>query len=114
MTDLRARYEDVAIRGLERTVPHDAPHYAANVEFVKQRFAEGMELVGYFASKYGDRPLRVLDLGAGAGWRGGCRGGGGGGGGGGGLCGGAGVWGGGVGRGDESRSGGAPGEHRVR
>ena len=64
---LRARYEDVAIRGLERTVPRDAPHYAANVEFVKQRFAEGLELVGYFASKYGERPLRVLDLGAGAG-----------------------------------------------
>ena len=67
MTDLRARYEDVAIRGLERTVPRDAPHYAANVEFVKQRFAEGLELVGYFASKYGERPLRILDLGAGAG-----------------------------------------------
>lgn len=67
MTDLRARYEDVAIRGLERTVPRDAPHYAANVDFVKQRFAEGLELVGYFASKYGDRPLRILDLGAGAG-----------------------------------------------
>jgi SAM-dependent methyltransferase len=66
-TDLRARYEDVAIRGLERTVPRDAPHYAANVEFVKQRFAEGLELVGYFASKYGERPLRILDLGAGAG-----------------------------------------------
>ncbi|HEX3109970.1 MAG TPA: class I SAM-dependent methyltransferase, partial [Thermoanaerobaculia bacterium] len=65
--DLRARYEDVAIRGLERTVPRDAPHYAANVEFVKQRFAEGLELVGYFASKYGERPLRILDLGAGAG-----------------------------------------------
>ena len=65
--DLRSRYEDVAIRGLERTVPRDAPHYAANVEFVKQRFAEGLELVGYFASKYGERPLRVLDLGAGAG-----------------------------------------------
>jgi SAM-dependent methyltransferase len=67
VTDLRARYEDVAIRGLERTVPRDAPHYAANVEFVKQRFAEGLELVGYFASKYGERPLRILDLGAGAG-----------------------------------------------
>ena len=67
MTDLRARYEDVAIRGLERTVRRDAPHYAANVEFVKQRFAEGLELIGYFASKYGDRPLRILDLGAGAG-----------------------------------------------
>ena len=67
MTDLRARYEDVAIRGLERTVPRDAPHYAPNVEFVKQRFAEGLELVGYFASKYGERPLRILDLGAGAG-----------------------------------------------
>src|SRR5437764_3621113 len=65
--DLRSRYEDVAIRGLERTVPRDAPHYAANVEFVKQRFAEGLELVGYFASKYGERPLRILDLGAGAG-----------------------------------------------
>jgi SAM-dependent methyltransferase len=64
---LRARYEEVAIRGLERTVPRDAPHYAANVEFVKQRFAEGLELIGYFASKYGDRPLRILDLGAGAG-----------------------------------------------
>jgi SAM-dependent methyltransferase len=64
---LRARYEDIAIRGLERTVPRDAPHYAANVEFVKQRFAEGLELIGYFASKYGDRPLRILDLGAGAG-----------------------------------------------
>jgi SAM-dependent methyltransferase len=64
---LRARYEDLAIRGLERTVPRDAPHYAANVEFVKQRFAEGLELVGYFASKYGERPLRILDLGAGAG-----------------------------------------------
>jgi SAM-dependent methyltransferase len=67
LTDLRVRYEDVAIRGLERTVPRDAPHYAANVEFVKQRFAEGLELIGYFASKYGDRPLRILDLGAGAG-----------------------------------------------
>ncbi|HEY2093031.1 MAG TPA: class I SAM-dependent methyltransferase [Thermoanaerobaculia bacterium] len=68
MTDpLRTRYEDVAIRGLERTVPRDAPHYAANVEFVRQRFAEGLELVGYFASKYGERGLRVLDLGAGAG-----------------------------------------------
>src|ERR1043166_5173862 len=66
-SDLRARYEDVAIRGLERTVPRDAAHYAANVEFVKQRFAEGLELVGYFTSKYGERPLRVLDLGAGAG-----------------------------------------------
>ena len=65
--DLRSRYEDVAIRGLERTVPRDAPHYAANVDFVKQRFAEGLELVGYFASKYGERPLRILDLGAGAG-----------------------------------------------
>jgi SAM-dependent methyltransferase len=64
---LRARYEDVAIRGLERTVARDAPHYAANVEFVKQRFAEGLELVGYFASKYRERPLRILDLGAGAG-----------------------------------------------
>ena len=64
---LRARYEDVAIRGLDRTVPRDAPHYAANVEFVKQRFAEGLELVGYFGSKYGERPLRILDLGAGAG-----------------------------------------------
>jgi SAM-dependent methyltransferase len=64
---LRARYEEVAIRGLDRTVPRDAPHYAANVEFVKQRFAEGLELIGYFASKYGDRPLRILDLGAGAG-----------------------------------------------
>jgi len=64
---LRARYEEVAIRGLERTVPRDAPHYAANVEFVKQRFAEGLELIGYFASKYGDSPLRILDLGAGAG-----------------------------------------------
>jgi 2-polyprenyl-3-methyl-5-hydroxy-6-metoxy-1,4-benzoquinol methylase len=64
---LRARYEEVAIRGLERTVPRDAPHYAANVEFVKQRFAEGLELIGYFASKYGERPLRILDLGAGAG-----------------------------------------------
>src|SRR5436305_1732958 len=67
MSDLRSRYEDVAIRGLERTVPRGAPHYAANVEFVKQRFAEGLELIGYFASKYGDRPLRILDLGAGAG-----------------------------------------------
>ena len=65
--DLRARYEDVALRGLDRTVPREAPHYAANVEFVKQRFAEGLELVGYFASKYGERPLRILDLGAGAG-----------------------------------------------
>src|ERR1043166_9350363 len=65
--DLRARYEEVAMRGLERTVPRDAAHYAANVEFVKQRFAEGLELVGYFASKYGERALRILDLGAGAG-----------------------------------------------
>src|SRR5882762_4481704 len=65
--ELRARYEEVAIRGLERTVPRQAPHYAANVEFVKQRFAEGLELIGYFASKYGERPLRILDLGAGAG-----------------------------------------------
>jgi len=29
--------------------------------------SEGLELVGYFASKYGERPLRILDLGAGAG-----------------------------------------------
>jgi SAM-dependent methyltransferase len=62
---LRALYEQTALSGL--TVAPDAPHYAHNVEFVRQRFAEGLELVGYLASKYGERRIRVLDLGAGSG-----------------------------------------------
>lgn len=65
--DVREIYERIAIAGLRRTVTPEQPHYDANVEFVKQRFREGEELVGYFRSKYGDRELRVLDLGAGAG-----------------------------------------------
>lgn len=65
--DLRDTYERIAIEGLRRTVTPDQPHYATNVDFVKQRFAEGLELIGYFTSKFGDRPLRLLDLGAGAG-----------------------------------------------
>lgn len=64
---LRALYEATAIAGLDRTVGRDQPHYAANVEFVRQRFAEGLELAGYFESKFPGRALRVLDLGAGSG-----------------------------------------------
>lgn len=65
--DLRETYERIAIAGLRRTVSPEQPHYDANVEFVKQRFREGEELAGYFRSKFGDRNLRILDLGAGAG-----------------------------------------------
>ena len=65
--DVRDTYERIAIAGLRRTVSPEQPHYDANVEFVKQRFREGQELAGYFHSKYGDRELRILDLGAGAG-----------------------------------------------
>lgn len=65
--EVRAVYEEVAIAGLERTVRPDQPHYRHNVEFVRQRFAEGVELSAYLVSKYGERPLRILDLGAGAG-----------------------------------------------
>ena len=64
---LRALYRDVAIAGLARSVAPDAPHYALNVEFAKQRFEEGVELGAYFAGKYPNRRLRILDLGAGNG-----------------------------------------------
>ena len=64
---LRELYESIAIAGLERTVPLDAPHYAHNVAFARQRFQEGVELTSYFPSKYNAAPLRILDLGAGTG-----------------------------------------------
>lgn len=64
---LRALYREVALAGVERSVGRDQPHYACNVAFAHQRFEEGRELVDYFASKYPDRPLRILDLGAGNG-----------------------------------------------
>jgi len=64
---LRALYSELAIAGLERSVVPGQPHYEHNVAFVRQRFQEGLELAAYFHSHYGDRPLRLLDLGAGAG-----------------------------------------------
>jgi SAM-dependent methyltransferase len=64
---LRALYRRVAIKGLERTVPRNAPHYALNVQFAERRFEEGFELAAYLTGKYPGRKLRVLDLGAGNG-----------------------------------------------
>src|SRR4051812_36889711 len=64
---LRELYESIVIAGLERTVARDAPHYAHNVAFARQRFQEGVELAAYFPSKYNAAPLRILDLGAGSG-----------------------------------------------
>jgi SAM-dependent methyltransferase len=65
--ELRALYSELAVGGLERSVRPGQPHYAHNVAFARQRFQEGLELAAYFHSHYGDRPLRLLDLGAGAG-----------------------------------------------
>jgi SAM-dependent methyltransferase len=65
--ELRALYRAVAIRGLERTVPREAPHYALNVQFAERRFEEGFELAAYLAGKYPGRRLRILDLGSGNG-----------------------------------------------
>ena len=64
---LRGTYEVLAIGGLARSVRPDQPHYQHNVAFARQRFDEGIELVSYFESKYGSRPLHILDLGAGSG-----------------------------------------------
>jgi SAM-dependent methyltransferase len=65
--ELRALYREVAIAGLARSVAPDAPHYALNVQFAERRFEEGVELAAYFAGKYPNRRLRILDLGAGNG-----------------------------------------------
>ena len=65
--ELRALYRDVAIAGLARSVRPDQPHYELNVQFAERRFEEGVELAAYFAGKYPNRRLRILDLGAGNG-----------------------------------------------
>lgn len=64
---LRALYREVALAGVERSIGRGQPHYRCNVDFAHQRFEEGVELAAYFASKYPNRNLRILDLGAGNG-----------------------------------------------
>jgi SAM-dependent methyltransferase len=64
---LRALYENLAIAGLARSVAPGQRHYQHNVDFVRQRFQEGVELAAHFETKYGGRPLRILDVGAGSG-----------------------------------------------
>jgi len=64
---LRRRYEAIAVEGITRSVGRDQRHYQHNVDFVRQRFQEGVELAAHFESKYDGRPLRILDLGAGSG-----------------------------------------------
>lgn len=64
---LRGAYRQIAVAGLERSVTPDQRHYAHNVDFVEQRFQEGVELASYFPTKFGERPLTILDAGAGSG-----------------------------------------------
>lgn len=64
---LRALYREVALAGVERSVAPEQPHYRCNVDFANQRFEEGIELCAYFAGKYPDRDLHILDVGAGNG-----------------------------------------------
>jgi ubiquinone/menaquinone biosynthesis C-methylase UbiE len=64
---LRQRYEAVAVDGITRSVGRDQRHYQHNVDFVRQRFQEGVELAAHFEAEYRGMPLRILDLGAGSG-----------------------------------------------
>jgi ubiquinone/menaquinone biosynthesis C-methylase UbiE len=64
---LRRRYEAIAVQGITRSVGREQRHYQHNVDFVRQRFQEGVELAAHFESEYRAMPLRILDLGAGSG-----------------------------------------------
>ncbi len=64
---LRAAYGEVATAGLRRSVTPGQRHYAHNVDFVNQRFQEGLELASYFPTKFGERDLTILDVGGGSG-----------------------------------------------
>ncbi|HXG57992.1 MAG TPA: class I SAM-dependent methyltransferase [Thermoanaerobaculia bacterium] len=64
---LRAIYRRLAIEALDREIGRDKRHYACNAAFALQRLEEGIELAAHFPSKYGERALSILDLGAGNG-----------------------------------------------
>jgi hypothetical protein len=54
---LRQRYEAIAVGGITRSVGRQQRHYQHNVDFVRQRFEEGLELAAHFESKYRGMPL---------------------------------------------------------
>ncbi len=64
---LRDTYREIALRNLELEIPVDDRRYEFNRLFALDRVKEGIELVPHFEGKYPDRPLVIIDVGAGNG-----------------------------------------------